>query len=81
MIDFIAILQGLGVPVSTGLVIWFVYRNDKREAALTARIEALETRYAATLEGTVKDCRSEIVKSGELLKRIEPFILRAEHAR
>ena len=80
MLDFLSILQGLGVPVSTGLVIWFVYRNDKREAALVARIESLETRYAGTLEGTVKACTTELTKAGELFKRIEPQLGRLEHA-
>ena len=53
------------------LVLFFLYRDYKRELHLTGRIEALETEMRGVILPLVEDCTAVITKNTHVMERLE----------
>jgi hypothetical protein len=80
--DLIEVAKQLG-PFA-GLLVFFVWRDAKREERLGARLDAMQERYAAAMEGTVKNCAESQNKMSEavnsLVQTLPPAMTRLADA-
>jgi hypothetical protein len=70
--EFVQILKDFG-PLA-GAVLFFIWRDWKREDRLTARIEKLEDEQRHVILPLVEKTTAIIATNSALLERIEPFV-------
>ena len=69
---FYSLLKEFGLPVA--LVLFFVWRDWKREVSMAARIGALENDMRVILVTIVKDATSAIIKSSDVMANLIKLI-------
>lgn len=67
--EFIQVIQEFG-PLA-GVVLWFIWRDWKREDRLTGRIEKLEDEQRSILLPLIKEATNVIAQNTEVMERLE----------
>lgn len=67
--EFIQVIQEFG-PLA-GVVLWFIWRDWKREDRLTSRIEKLEDEQRSILLPLIEKATTVIAQNTEVMERLE----------
>ena len=67
--EYIELLQQFG-PLA-GVVLWFIWRDGKREDRLTTRVEKLEEEQRSIILPLVEKSTEVIARNTEVMERLE----------